>query len=266
MKFAEHCILGLEPPYFAQERSVSFIFRLARRTVQFLVAAYPSGRTKSALIGAVLKHVQLPLSAFCRRGGIAVQCGCCHEQTLHDWIRIVGPGGRIIIVEADRANAVRLEAICEAHGYSNVCVICNALWRENEAITFQVSSVPDFNRVKEAQTWSDKLPDSVYEEEVTVEGARLDDILRALDVSHADHIHMTISGGELDALEGMTEILTQSNTTVFVRSLCLHNDDGKPTNGRVAEFLRGRGFCSILAAQESNKYGGNVFAWKQRAA
>jgi len=245
---------------------VSIIFRLARRAVQYFVAAWPPGRTKSVLMGAVLKHVQLPLSASCRCGGVAIQCGCCHEHTLHRWVKTVGPGGRLIIVEADRANAAQLEAVCETHGYSNVSIICNALWRENEAITLQVSSVPDFNRVKEAQTWSDKLPDSLYGQEVAVEGARLDDILRTLDVRRADHIHMTISGGELDALQGMTEVLAQSDTTVFVRSLCLHNDDGKPTNGRVAEFLRARGYRSVLAAQEANKYGGNVFAWKQRAA
>jgi FkbM family methyltransferase len=239
--------------------------KLMRVPLSYFLGILTQGRFKRWLIGLALRFVPLPIQVFAWRGAKVVQCGCWRIETVEMWSKVVGPTGTVIVIEAEAANVARLRGECSRHELTNVEIVHKAIWRKQDTITLQVGETPGWNKIREAQTWSDKLPDVVYDETRAMTGDSLDRILDDIQVGPVDHIHMTISGGELDALHGMTEILGEGTTTIFIRSLLLSELDGKPTNGRVGELLRAKGYQSVLTPSEPGKYGGNVFAWKPRA-
>lgn len=224
----------------------------------------PEGRTKCWLRGAAFRIVpHLPQPALVNRGDVVVQAGCWRIETVEEWSKLVGPEGRVVVVEADGTNADILDIEIGRRELENVTLVQRAVWNEATSVTLEVSEVSKRNKLKEAQTYTPRNPKEHYDAEKEVPGDTIDNILTEVDAEDVDHVHFTISGAEIEAIEGMAETLQRGPVRLFVRAILLHEDQDEPINERVARMLRDEGLKAVLAKREPERDGGgNVYAWQ----
>lgn len=245
--------------YF-RDRFTTLLWRLVGEVFYSL----PEGRLKSRLREAYFKvDTQLPKRGMVNRGDVVVQVGCWRTETIEDWSELVGPNGHVIAIEADAANADILATEITRRQLDNVTLIRKAVWRSPTTVELQVSDVSARNKLKHSQTYSPRQSPENYDREAEVPADSIDRIVREAGVGPVDHVHMTVSGAEIEALQGMTETLQTPGIRLFVRAILCHEEDDAPVNQKVARLLRSRGLNATLARREPARgNGGNVYAWR----
>lgn len=226
--------------------------------------ALPEGQLKTSLRVAYFKFdTHLPMRALVNKGDVVVQAGCWRTETMEEWAKAVGPKGDVIVIEADDVNANILDVEIKRRGLDNVTLVRKAVWHEPTTVELQVSDFSDRNKLKDSQTYSPRQSPENYEAEKEVPGDSIDNIVEEAGVETVDHVHMTISGAEIEAIEGMTETLRNPGVRLFVRAILCHEEEDVPINREVARMLEDRGLNVTLAKQEPNRgNGGNVYAWR----
>ena len=155
--------------------------------------------------------------------------------------RKVGPGGRVIAIEAHPKTFACLERMCKENRLSNVTLIHAALM--DRACEVHISDAVDHlgNRTV------------AVDGGVSVPGMTLDDLCKSLNIQRVDLLKMNIEGAEKFAIEGMTEALGR------IRHVCISCHDfaaielGCPelrTKDRIVPFLQERNF--VLQSREKD--------------
>lgn len=235
-----------------------------KATIGEVFYALPEGRLKTRFRETYFRFdTHLPPQALVDRGDVVVQAGCWRIETIEAWAEAVGPDGHVIVIEADDINAEILDIEINRRQLNNVTLIQKAVWNEPTTVELQVSNFSDRNKLKDSQTYSPRQSPENYDEKKAVPADSIDNMVQETDIETVDHVHMTISGAEIEAIQGMTETLRIPGIRLFIRAILCHEEDDVPINRRIARMLEDRGLNATLAKREPNRgNGGNVYAWR----
>jgi FkbM family methyltransferase len=137
--------------------------------------------------------------------------------------RLVGPGGRVIAVEAHPWTCELLRRTCDENGLDNVTVVQAAL--ADEVGELAISDVEDERNI--SNTVMDGSGDHV------VPALTLDALLDQVDVDRIDLLKMNIEGAERLAVQGM------KRSAPLIRNLAISCHDFRAERGD-GEFFRTR--------------------------
>jgi len=205
----------------------------------------------------------IPKKELVKKGDCMMHLGVWRIETILEWSRLVGENGKVIIVEADDLNYKINEIEVRRRMLSNVLLVNKGAWNKTEKITLQVSEISMRNKVKEAQTIDRLNPDSNYQEEKVIHGDTIDHILEDLGIIKINHVFMTISGAELEALGGMQETIKNNDLTIYIRAILINEKTGMSNSEKVVEYLTELGFDAKAAPKELERDGSNVYAIKK---
>lgn len=153
--------------------------------------------------------------------------------------RMVGKNGKIYVFECFPAHIEKLK--CIAQERKNILVIENACWNFKTNLVFYQGHTPGSNTA---------IPDSTGQRGQPLANTRADKLIVAADTldnfwteltnkKQIDFLKMDIEGAELEALEGASELLKNTNKVVIA---AYHRRDGKPTAEKVEKSLLKAGF------------------------
>lgn len=136
---------------------------------------------------------------------------------------LVGPGGRVVAIEADPAAFRRLEKVNQLLGLTNTVLIEGAVGAESGIA--HLSQV-DLDAIGNFLT-TEENPGAVQVDVMT-----LDSLVAKLDLRAVDYVKMNIEGAERDALKGFTK------SGPMVRNWCISCHDFKETEwARTHDFV-----------------------------
>lgn len=152
-------------------------------------------------LGADLLYTSLgeekaDVEAYLRRlapagGDVVLDIGAYCGATACAFSQAVGPGGRVIVVEADPMNYRALTANIERLGLANVEPVHAAVWRSSGTLGFAAEGALG----SAATVVGPRDADSVE-----VAALSLDDLCERLDLRRVDHVKMDIEGAEYEVL------------------------------------------------------------------
>jgi FkbM family methyltransferase len=127
--------------------------------------------------------------------------------------KAVGSDGRVFSVEALPANINRLQANVALNPFAaNVTVVHTAIVDATKTVTFLVHDSTSMGKVAGSAGRSGEK----YTDEITVDGASLDDLVYKRDLPAPDVIKMDIEGGEVLAMQGMKRLLQEKHPLMMV--------------------------------------------------
>jgi len=204
-------------------------FLIQVRGTSFRVAHVPAFEIGNDLIalrgylhGLTLAPGSVVVDAGASGSGIATMC----------LSRMVGDTGRVLALEPDKKSLEMLEKNLRLNNIKNVTTLNQGLWNREETLTFnsgmgQSSSVAFTNG--ESGTGTIKL-----------NCIDLDQLLKHLQIPKVDFIKMDIEGAEIEALEGMKNLLQAGGLGLAIASY--HYRDGKQTYLALENTFRQLGY------------------------
>jgi len=193
-------------------------------------------------------------------GSTVVLVGIWRTETMERWSRLAGNTGKVIIIEAYPENAYILTVEAERRELDNVTILTKGAWREPGQTILQVSSLSKRNKIQAADSYSPRNPDDNYEQEITIEVDTVDHMLSELGISRVDTFYLTVSGAELEVLQGMKKTLCRPGTSVFVRAILIQSSTEQNMNQAVSACLQDQGLHVCMGRDEPKRNGSNVFA------
>lgn len=171
-----------------------------------------------------------------REGETCLLAGVFYESTVRDFSAVVGPRGRVIVVEANPDNIAKLRRNVDG---SNVVYVNYAVWNEKGQMEF-IASVGDeqgYNRLNtpEMQQFPYHMDESPRT--IQVRCNTLDAIAEELNVDKIHHINLTVNGAELQALDGIEGLLRQNDKL----RIYINSENPDPASA-VLQKLRTMGF------------------------
>lgn len=234
---------------------------LAERTVAGTCRLLPEGRPAFLARSLGFKlSTHLPKRALVNPGDVVLQGGCWRTETIVEWAAAVGPDGHVIAVEADPTNVdvLRIEAV--RRGLDNVSIVERAIWKERTTLDLQHSEESKRNKLRDASTYSPRQTEDDYAEDREVQADTIDNIVADVGAGSVDHLHLTVSGAEREAIQGMERTLERPGTRAFVRAILRDEATGESMNDVVADLLCERGLRVAMARREPERdWGGNVY-------
>lgn len=233
---------------FSDTRKNKALHRIAWKT--------PMGRALLRILFSYTPHYVLV-----HGGETALFGGMWRTETLVNWSKSLGERGLLLVAEANRQNATILEIEATRRKLNNVRIINKALYSHDCEMQLQTSSISARNKLMHIDTYSPRNPDSNYEELVDVSAVSVDNLIEIYNINKLNHLHLTVSGSELEVLHGAERTLDKGETRVFARSILLRKDDNKPNYHSVEQYLIERYMHTIESLKESRRdYGCNIYA------
>jgi FkbM family methyltransferase len=199
------------------------------------------------------------------RGDTVVQVGAVGDGELWSMVQLVGPAGRVVVVEPSSENVEAIQERLNRDGITNVIVITKGAWSTQGRQTLYVHpELSARNIMLGSGVQHDRsIPAEEYARAIEIEVDRLDDILAAQGIEHVDFIKITVMGAEIHVLKGMDRVLSGS-LTLWVKA---HSRiDGQPANRVIADMLEGRGFRTVTVRGNRGPDGarrpGDVYAMR----
>ena len=214
----------------------------------------------------------IPREFMIARGDITVAVGIPYYNTIKRFSLAVGPRGRVIVIEADEGNRVRLEELIRADGLENISIIGKAAWSQPGECRFLLAKRDEDHRIENADIIIDndlreELESGSYQDYVTVETSTIDIMMEEAGVDHIDYIEITVNGAEYEVIKGMSSILNRTSI-IFAKGHVREQATGKPINIPITEFLKGQGFNTAITipsksvVKEWGMRQGDVYAWR----
>lgn len=227
----------------------------------YLLRLIPEGRLKFFLRKIIIRlYDSLPNSFAVNKNDIVVQLGCWRTETMENWSKLVGKKGKVITVEADPENFRILEIEKKRRELENVILINKGIWHSKGTARLQVSTLSKRNKLKDADAYTPKNPDSNYDEIKVIPVDSLDHILEELNIRKVDHIQMEVSGAEFEALKGMPKTLSQKGIRIHIRSILIQKSTDKPLYEIIEKSLKDLGLIVYKNKKEKNQDGSNLYA------
>jgi FkbM family methyltransferase len=111
----------------------------------------------------------------------------------------MNPNGKIIAVEAEKANFEMLKLNLKSNNVNNVLPLNNALWNKKRKMEMDTTNLQANSLVEGIVESTDKQ---------TVECITIDEIVRSKCLKKVDFVSLTLNGAEVEALDGMKETLS----------------------------------------------------------
>lgn len=181
------------------------IHRALRRMAYAVLAPLPMS-VKYGALGAILSR-RLPYRLV-KPGSTVVQVGAPWDvlrsgrsRAIH-LARMVGPSGRVIVLEPEPRSAQALRAFCSQNGFGNVTVVEKGAWSNRDRLRFlEDPTHPAANLVESVKDPGRSDLGSFKVIEIDVD--TLDNILEELGVSEMLLVSITTNGSEDEILSGM---------------------------------------------------------------
>jgi FkbM family methyltransferase len=161
-----------------------------------------------------------------RRNEVVIDAGAWTGHFSLVAARLVGPKGKVVAIEPQKAMCDRLTQRFQRLGLKNITVVNVGLFDRTSELAVSKNPSPGFN-VFEVVT-QDK--DS---EKVSLR--TLDETLAALGIQQVHFIKMDIEGAELEALAGARSLLSKMHPSIAIASY--HLREGATTSSRVEKIL-----------------------------
>jgi FkbM family methyltransferase len=142
----------------------------------------------------------------------------------------VGKDGRVVIIEPDQENSMRLKSYIEAREISNIIPIDRGAWDSKAKLGFLSNPRRPAASIVESLFDSEARKDRGDFAEIEIEVDSLDNILGELGVDKIDLVSITTNGAEEKILSGMTKILPNTRYISLIK------------NSQTGKYLRERGF------------------------
>lgn len=249
------------------------IYRARRAVVR--LATYPArplreGIIKNRVRSWVLRFQNsLPTELAVNAGDIVVQVGTPYPRTMLRFVRAIGNGGRLVIVEAMPANYERLQSAVNRYHLGQVSLVHAAACNENRMGTLAVSPIRDDHKIPldSVSIDNDERPENAAMTEIPVRFVRLDDVLADLGVEAVDYLSVTVNGAEAEVLKGASETLRRGArwSRVYAKGHAI-GGDGRPIHEEVGRILSCIGFKTLVTHGEPSftkrRRSGDIYAWK----
>jgi FkbM family methyltransferase len=240
-----------------------------KRFQSVLVGLYvliPEGQLKHLLrLLAFRVNKGLPRGALVNRGDCVLQVGTPSPETIQYYMEMVGPTGRVIVVEPEKANYNRLTSDPVIAGAQGVTVLRRAAWscREQMTLTVSKSEVDHKLEVSGIVHDNDYVPDN-YCGTQTVQADTIDNILHELEVDRVDYAEIHVNGAEVEVLRGMTHALDRTKR-LHVKGHALLQETGQPINRQISRMLRERGFRTFIGPRSKARDDAVAHGWRSRS-
>ncbi|KKU74150.1 MAG: hypothetical protein UX98_C0001G0080 [Parcubacteria group bacterium GW2011_GWA2_47_26] len=121
---------------------------------------------------------------------------------------LVGPTGKVFVIEPDPSNVTVLKAYCIVQGINNVHVIQKAVWKERADMQFTVrEDFSSWNRLTDTVSPKDMERQGLKSVTFPVQADTLDNIIRDEHIDNVSFVNMSINGSEYEAFQGMGDTL-----------------------------------------------------------
>ena len=227
----------------------------------------PSSSLKFRIVGNMVRYKlynsKYSSKLFASFGETVIHAGIWRIETILFWLEAVGQQGKLIVIEADSNNYQILEYEIQRRRLDNVTIINKAVMNFQGVAKLQVSKISKKNQMKEMQAYNYFNDDKDYSNELDVEVDRLDEIADLLD-KRIDMVFMSISGAEIEALEGMPKLLSRG-CKLYIVSLSAENKENTTlAYEKAVEILKKYNYKIYLSPQVKAFRGArNIFAYKK---
>lgn len=186
----------------------SVLHRVLRKAAYGVLWLLPRSIKESAL-HAVLGR-RLPYRVV-QAGDTVIQIGAPWDilksgrsRFIH-FLRRVGPGGRVMVLEPDETNVRHLSRYAERHGIRNLTVVPSGAWSHKTRLRFLVDpNNPASNLVEDL--FDSRRADLGRFEASEIDVDSLDSIASAVGLGSVRMISITTNGSENRILEGMSQL------------------------------------------------------------
>ena len=151
-----------------------------------------------------------------KKGDTVVELGAFYGFGTMKLSDMVGNNGQVIAIEADKKNFQILKKNIEMNKISNVITINKGVWNESgKGTLYKIknqgnSLVPEFLK-------------NNSKDEIDID--TLDNIMISNNLDSVDLISMEINGAEIEALQGMTKILSQNKLRIIAAGWYEHDNE-----------------------------------------
>lgn len=227
-------------------------------------------RIRYAILGT--QHM-LPTRFAVNKGDTVIQIGTPWPKTMKRFLRAVGPGGHLVIVEAMPENQERLEKTIAHEGIGNVTLIKGAASNETRLGELLLSPYPADHKIEVSgiRMDNDLRPENERMTRIPVKFFRLDDALKEHGIDRFDYLAVTVNGAEAEVLKGVEDTLKNcgSGTRVYAKGHAL-NAEGDPIHIEMETFMKSLGFNTRISRGEPSSTfdtkwlwrAGDLYAWK----
>jgi len=178
------------------------------------------------------------------KGDIVVDAGAEIGSFTIKAADIVGPEGKVIVIEPEKTNLTILKKNIEANCLKNVVVVPKGLWSRQCTKKLYLDYWPGLHSLFEDRPGSPLRHDQRRRCFVEIEVDTLDDILRDLKINHVGLLKMDIEGAEIEALKGAEDTLNAENLKLVIEAF--HEVNGEPTYKTIIPYLQKRRFNTII--------------------
>lgn len=120
---------------------------------------------------------------------------------------LVGPSGRVYTLEPNPANLEKLRAMLIANDITNVEIFPIAAGDRTGKVHFFTEQTGQMGRVAQADMTDEGI--------ISVQSARIDDLIQSRGIERIDLVKMDVEGAERPALKGMCELLSSVRPLVI---------------------------------------------------
>lgn len=234
---------------------------IAKRVLRVPFNGFPEGAAKFGMRSAMARYLRgIPSEFLVGAGDTVVLVGVHRIDTVMLWSCLVGPRGRVVVIEAVPDYVENIRRNLEHHlnwPLENITYVAKGVDSTRGSKTIQIGERADYNKLAN-QAIVDGLSDSDYVREVQIEVDTIDQILADNNIEKVDYVYITISGMELEALKGMDKTLRTDGLRVQIRSL--HMKDGEPIYVQVVKALNDAGLKTTLGRKLPKFKGRDIFA------
>ena len=185
------------------------------------------------------------LADFLPTGGVMVDVGAAGGVHALLAARTVGPGGRVIAIEARPASAAILRRWRSLLGLSQVTVLSTAVGAEPGSLDLRTPLVPTRTHADDGDdgTWMARLPGRVR----TVGMTTLDIVAAAHHLDRLDVLKVDVEGAEPDVLAGGAATIERFRPVVFIEIEQRHLQRTGRSGADVQRWLEDRGYrCHVF--------------------
>lgn len=253
------------------------IYRLQRGIARVLTIPFrglSEGQAKTSVRTFILKFQNsLPTEFVVNKGDTVVQIGTPRPRTMKRFLRAVGSGGTLVIVEAMPENQARLEQVIKTENIKNAIVVKGAASSENRMGELLISPYIGDHKIETSGIVMDNdlKPGNDYKTRIPVRFFTLDEELPKHGIDKFDYLSVTVNGAEAEVLKGASNILKRCEigTRVFAKGHAMDTNN-EPINLLTDKIMKNCGYNTQITRGEPSSTldkswlwrAGDLYAWK----
>ena len=238
----------------------SLFLLVIKRVLRMPFLLVREGRIKFLIRKTIAKiSGRIPAEFLVNPGDVVVLIGFHRIDSVMLWSYLVGGRGKVLVIEAVPSYIDNIRTNLERHlnwPIRNITYVSKGVDAIPGTALIQVGRHADYNKIS-MRSINDGLTEAQFEGEIEIQTDTVDNILRENTISSVNHVHMTISGMECEALKGMEETLLTDGLRVYIRSL--HIKDGKLLYPQVVRLLEQSGMKTAEAKRSKGFKGRDIY-------